>query len=152
MEENIEILLKEIRQFDHGLDVDTPQNEKVLYLAFIGDTIFDLLTRDYLIRHHISKIKMGELHKKNSNLVCAKSQADIVERLIDDKVLSEEEEDFYKHARNAHPRSKSKNSSIIDYRKATGLEALLGLLYYKKDIDRLKILLLKITEYLDEIE
>ena len=152
MEENIDILLKELRQFDYDLDLIAPQNEKVLYLAFIGDTIFDLFTRDYLIRHNIHKIKMGELHKKNSNLVCAKSQADVVERLINDNVLSEEEEDFYKHARNAHSRSKSKNSSIIDYRKATGLEALLGLLYYKKDINRLKTLLLKIAEYLDELE
>ena len=150
MEESIDKLLKELLLLVEDSDIKEPQNEKVLYLAFIGDTIFDLFTRDYLIRHNISKIKMNELHKRNSNLVCAKSQARIVERLINDNYLTEDEVDFYKHARNAHPHSKSKNSSIIDYRKATGIEALLGLLYYKKDIDRLKELLSKIIEYLDK--
>lgn len=129
-------------------NIKDPENLNVVYLAYIGDAIFDLFTRDLLIKNHISKAKMNELHKMNTDIVCAKSQARIIERLIDDNVLSDEEIDFYRHARNAHPHSKSKNSSIVDYRKATGFEALLGLLYYREDKNRLDTLLDKVKEYL----
>ncbi len=129
-------------------NIKDPENLNVVYLAYIGDAIFDLFTRDLLIKNHISKVKMNELHKMNTDIVCAKSQARIIERLIDDNVLSDEEIDFYRHARNAHPHSKSKNSSIVDYRKATGFEALLGLLYYREDKNRLDTLLDKVKEYL----
>ncbi|MBO6134497.1 MAG: RNAase [Lachnospiraceae bacterium] len=129
-------------------NIKDPENLNVVYLAYIGDAIFDLFTRDLLIKNHISKVKMNELHKMNTDIVCAKSQARIIERLIDDNVLSDEEIDFYRHARNAHPHSKSKNSSIVDYRKATGFEALLGLLYYREDKNRLDTLLDKVKGYL----
>ena len=151
MEESIEKLINEIRSLDDGLDISEPQNENILYLAYIGDTIFDLFTRDFLLKKYISKFKMNELHKANSDLVCAKSQAEIIEKLIDSGVLTDEEISFYKHARNAHPHSKSKNSSIVDYRKATGFEALIGLLYFKKDIGRLKSIFEATSKCVDNI-
>ncbi len=151
MEESIEKLINEIRSLDDGLDISEPQNENILYLAYIGDTIFDLFTRDFLLKKYISKLKMNELHKANSDLVCAKSQAKIIEKLIDSGVLTDEEISFYKHARNAHPHSKSKNSSIVDYRKATGFEALIGLLYLKKDIGRLKSIFEATSKCIDNI-
>ena len=93
-------------------NIKDPENLNVVYLAYIGDAIFDLFTRDLLIKNHISKVKMNELHKMNTDIVCAKSQARIIERLIDDNVLSDEEIDFYRHARNAHPHSKFFNSRL----------------------------------------
>ena len=57
--------------------------------------------------------------------------------MIDKEILTEDEIEIYKHARNSKSSTRSKNSSIIDYRKATGFEALLGYLYYKNDIKRL---------------
>ena len=133
MEEALKTLLASLKTLDADCKLNDPQNENVLYLAFVGDTVFDLFTRDYLIRKYISVDKINELHNKNSNLVCAKSQARIIESLIDNKILTDEEVDFYRHARNAHSHSRSKNSSIVDYRKATGFEALLGLLFYKSE-------------------
>lgn len=148
MEENLEKLLNSLINVDYNADIKNPQNENILYLAYIGDTIFDLFTRDYILRNNISKVKIKDIHKMNSELVCAASQARIVEWLIDNNILDEEEIEFYNHARNAHSKTRSKNSSIIDYRKATGLEALIGLIYYKKDIDRLTTLFTKIKEYI----
>ena len=112
MEETLKKLLLEIKNIDSDNKLTEVQNENVLYLAYIGDTIFDLFTRDYLLHKYISKEKISELHTKNSNLVCAKSQARIVELLIDNNILTDDEKDFYRHARNAHSHSKSKNSSI----------------------------------------
>lgn len=147
MEKNLENLFSQIKNIDSEQKLADPQNEQVLKLAFIGDTIFDLFTRDYLLRKY--KNKINEIHKKNTELVCAKSQARIVEKLIDINFLTEDEVSYYKHARNAHSKTKSKNSSIIEYRKATGLEALLGLLFYNDDVDRLIEILDKITEVIE---
>lgn len=144
MEESLELLINDLKNVCADEKLQDPQNEQVLKLAFVGDTIFDLFTRDYLVRKYSSKIKISDMHKKNTELVCAKSQSMIIDTLVND-FLTEEEIDFFKHARNAHSHSKSKNSSIVEYRKATGLEALLGLLLYK-DEKRLIEVLDKITK------
>lgn len=124
------------------------ENINVIKLAFLGDTIFDFFTRSYLIDTYGDKIKMNDMHKKNTSLVCAKSQARMVEYLINENILTEKEAEFYKHARNAHPHSKSKNSSIVDYRKATGFEALLAYIYLSGDKKRLSSIFKKLTEYI----
>ena len=149
MEEALKTLLASLKTIDADCKLNDPQNENVLYLAFVGDTVFDLFTRDYLIRKYISIDKINELHNKNSSLVCAKSQARIIESLIDNKILTNEEVDFYRHARNAHSHSRSKNSSIVEYRKATGFEALLGLLFYKNE-NRLIEVLSEVGKLLNE--
>lgn len=147
MEKGLKDLLKLLKKICPDERLNEPQNEQILKLAFVGDTIFDLFTRDLLNRKFADKIKINELHKKNSELVCAKSQSKISDYLVND-ILSEEEIGFFRHARNAHSHSKSKSSSIVDYRKATGLEALLGLLFYK-DENRLIEVLDNIAEKID---
>lgn len=147
MEESLKLLISDLKNICDEDKLENPQNEQVLKLAFVGDTIFDLFTRDYLVRKYSNKIKISEMHEKNTELVCAKSQSMIIDTLVNG-FLSEEEIDFFKHARNAHSHSKSKNSSIVEYRKATGLEALLGLLLYK-DEKRLIEVLNEIKKILD---
>lgn len=124
------------------------ENMNAIKLAFLGDTIFDFFTRNYLITTYGDKIKMEVMHKKNANLVCAKSQARMIEYLINEGALNNEELELYKHARNAHPHSKSKNSSIVDYRKATGFEALLAYIYLNGDKKRLNHIFNMLTEYI----
>ena len=150
MEESLVKFLSKLELVNENDILEAPENEQVLELAFVGDTVFDFFTRDLLVRHFKDKIKMNDLHKKNSNLVCAKSQARIVEYLIDNNYLAEDEISYYKHARNAHPHSKSKNSSIVDYRKATGFESLLGVIYYKKSYDRLVEIFSIISKYIKD--
>ena len=147
MEKSLKKLLLDIKSINENEKLTEPQNENMLKLAFVGDTIFDLFTRDYLNRKYADKIKISELRKKNSDLVCAKSQSKISEYLINN-VFNEDEIYFFKRARNAHSHSKSKNSTIAEYRKATGLEAVLGLLLYR-DENRLIEVLNKISEVLE---
>ena len=139
MEESLKLLISGLKSINTEDKLENPQNEHVLKLAFVGDTIFDLFTRDYLVRKYSNKIKISEMHKKNTELVCAKNQSMIIDTLVN-SFLTEEEIDFFKHARNAHSHSKSKNSSIVEYRKATGLEALLGLLLYKDENRLIEVL------------
>ena len=139
MEESLKLLISGLKSINTEDKLENPQKEHVLKLAFVGDTIFDLFTRDYLVRKYSNKIKISEMHKKNTELVCAKNQSMIIDTLVND-FLTEDEIDFFKHARNAHSHSKSKNSSIVEYRKATGLEALLGLLLYKDENRLIEVL------------
>ena len=106
MEENLKTLLNDLKSINADDKILEPQNEQVLKLAFVGDTIFDLFTRDCLLRKYYSKVKISELHKKNTELVCAKNQSLIIDTLVND-FLTEDEIDFFKHARNAHSHSKS---------------------------------------------
>ena len=148
MEENLDLLFKNLKSLPIDEKLVDPLNEQVLKLAFLGDTLFGILVRHYLISKYSKIIKISEMHDKNTELVCAKNQSMIADRLIDE-LLNENEIDFFKRARNAHSHSKSKNSSIVEYRKATGLEALLAFLFYK-DGNRLKIVMEKILQIIDE--
>ena len=69
----------------------------------------------------------NKLHKKTVAYVKAQTQASMIEALL--PYLTEEEEAVYKRGRNAKSYTSAKNASIGDYRKATGMEALVGYLY-----------------------
>lgn len=104
-----------------------------LVLAYIGDAVYDLIIRTALVKTRHCQVE--KLHKRASRLVKASAQAELIERIL--PLLTEEEEHIYKRGRNAKSYTKAKNATVIDYRKATGMEALAGYLYLKKDTTRL---------------
>ena len=106
------------------------KNINSLKLAYLGDAVYSFVVREYILNNYEQKYKMNDLHKVTSNIVCAKSQSEVIDYLIENNLLSEIEVEVYKNARNQHTHSKSKNSSIVDYRKATGFEALIAYDYY----------------------
>lgn len=135
MEANLNTLLSALNNADS--DNDKLLNENVLYLAFVGDAIFDCISRDYIVKHFHDRLKIVDIHKKNIKVVCASSQSKIIDYLIDNHFIDENDINIFKHGRNAHNSSRSKNSSIVDYRKATGFEVLLGYLYFNNNIEKL---------------
>lgn len=114
-------------------DIDI-KNISTLTLAFLGDGVFDLLVREFLISK--SNEHVGSLNKEKVKIVNCVTQAKAADLLND--FLSEEEKEIYKRGRNTKINSKSKHGSVEEYHKATGLETLLGYLYLKKDEERLK--------------
>ncbi|NLB61310.1 MAG: ribonuclease III, partial [Clostridiales bacterium] len=96
-----------------------------LALAYIGDTIFDLYIRTYLL-HHTSHTVHG-LHIKATKMVNAKAQARAYEMI--ENTLTEEEQAVFKRGRNAHNGTVPKSATIKEYKTATGLETLIGYLY-----------------------
>ena len=98
-------------------------------LAFIGDAILSLKVRDFLVKKGYTKAK--DLQEKSIIFVGAKGQAKFMHYLIDENVLSEDEMYIYKRGRNANMGSTAKNVDVVSYRVASGLEALLGFLYYE---------------------
>ena len=121
-----------------------------LALAYVGDSIYDFRVRDYLCRRY--QVNLNRVNSRKTKLVCAKAQSDLMGFLIEEKLLTEEELSLYRRARNHKSQSHSKNSSIADYRRATGFEALLGYLYYAGKISRLISLVEQGLEYLLEQE
>lgn len=103
-----------------------------LVLAYMGDCIFDLIIRTVLISH--GNRQTNKIHRESSRLVNAASQAALIEAIED--TLTEEEHAIYKRGKNANPHTIPKNADISDYKKATGLEALMGYLYLKGDLQR----------------
>lgn len=105
-----------------------------LTLAYIGDGIFDLVIRSIVVGK--GNTKASQLHGRTSKIVKAHTQAMMAEALEAAEVLTEEEADIYRRGRNAKSPTMAKNSSMADYRKATGFEALMGYLYLKDDFAR----------------
>ncbi len=103
-----------------------------LVLAYIGDGVFDLIIRTIILDMGNGKVK--DFHRMASSIVRAPSQAKIIKSVLGE--LTEEEMAVYKHGRNAKSATSAKNSSIIDYRVATGFEALTGYLYLSNKLAR----------------
>lgn len=116
---------------------DRPCNPKQLSpltLAFVGDTVYDLLVREKLVCDANRPVK--SLHNLASSVVNAASQAQASRKIM--PLLSEEETDVFKRGRNAHTNHKAKNMSESDYHAATGLESLFGYLYLSERTDRIR--------------
>ena len=104
-----------------------------LGLAHLGDGVFEVMVRAWLILH--GKAKSRDLHRATVRYVAAPAQAAAVERLL--PLLTPEEADVYRRGRNTAPHSVPKAASRAQYQAATGLEALFGWLYLQGRTERL---------------
>lgn len=109
-----------------------PEQYSSLGLAYIGDGVYDLIIRTIVIGLGNGKVK--NFHRLTSSVVKAEAQARLVKEILE--LLDENEMAIYRHGRNAKSATSAKNASIVDYRVATGFEALLGYLYLKHQMDR----------------
>lgn len=116
--------------FDKNVNAD---ELSPLTLAFIGDTVFDMLVREDLICQ--ANRPANDLHKSAVKMVKASSQAEFIEKLL--PILTEKEITVYKRGRNAKSGHIPKNASQADYHKATGFEALFGYLYLTDNCERI---------------
>ena len=114
----------------------TPQEARLknpLALAFVGDTVWDLLTRQQLL---LSQAHVNALHKQAVKQVNAGAQA--VAAGLMEPHLTESEADVFRRGQNAHARHHApKNQDPYAYSRATGLEALLGYLYLTGQMERI---------------
>lgn len=111
-----------------------PKEISPLSLAYIGDAVYEVYIRSYIMRD--ANMPVNKLHKAATSFVKAKAQSDIIMALSDR--LTEEETAVYKRGRNAHSYTSAKNADIVDYRRATGFEALIGYLYLSGEKARLE--------------
>lgn len=108
-----------------------------LTLAYIGDAAYELVIRTMVVEK--GNRQASQLHRLTTSYVKAQAQAAMIEAL--EPELTEEEHAIYKRGRNAKSYTSAKNASILDYRKATGLEALIGYLYLSGREERVLFLI-----------
>lgn len=104
-----------------------------LTMAYIGDAIYDLIIRTVVVER--GNRSANDLHRRTTQYVNAGTQAKMIEALAD--FLTVEEADLYRWGKNAKFYTKAKNASVREYRRATGMEALMGYLYMTGRTDRL---------------
>ena len=112
-----------------------PQEINVITLAYLGDSVYEVYIRDYLIHKGIAKVE--QLQLEAINYVSAKSQARILNKLIDNNFLTDNEIEIVKRGRNYNRLSHPKNTDIITYKMATGFETLIGYLYIDNNKERI---------------
>lgn len=111
-------------------------NYNVLTLAYLGDSVYELYIREYLIGKGI--VKVNDLQKEAIKYVSAKAQAETLKKLIDNNILTNDELDIVTRGRNHKNNHKPKNTDVITYKFATGLEALIGYLRINDDDNRIR--------------
>ena len=108
----------------------------VLALAYLGDAAHQLYVRKMLVGRGISK--SGELNRASLAYITAEAQARMYRTV--EPLLLDDERDVYRRAYNSSHLSKPKRASHADYRCATGFEAVIGMLYWLGDDERLNLL------------
>lgn len=106
-------------------------------LAYIGDARHALYVRIMLTKKGICK--SGELNEAALAYVTAEAQAKMMRGI--EHLLLDDERDVYKRAANSGHLNKPKRASAADYRAATGFEAVIGMLAWIGDEERLEMLL-----------
>ncbi len=124
----------EFNKFKEKFDKKDAKFLNPLVLAYIGDTVFDLFIRTYLVDEK-REFAVNKLHKMATSFVKASAQSEAMLKIMDE--LSEEELSIFKRARNAKSGSIPKNATVRDYKAATGFEALVGYLYLTEQEERL---------------
>lgn len=104
-----------------------------LVFAYIGDAVYELVIRTKVINR--GSMQVNKMHKKSASLVKAETQAALFKVL--ESELTQEELAAYKRGRNTRSATMAKHATMIDYRMATGFEALVGYLYVTERFERL---------------
>ncbi len=98
-----------------------------LALAYLGDSIYEVYVREFLLKQNI--VKVNELQKNAVKYVSAKGQCKYLMSMIDNNFLNEDELTIVTRARNHKSHTSPKNTDIVTYKYSTGFEALIGYLY-----------------------
>ena len=118
------------------LDYEAIKLKNILSLAYLGDAVFSLMVRQYLVENH--DLKPSGLNARANKVVCAKTQSLLLDEVKN--CLTEQENEIILRARNSHNHPKAKHSTVEEYNKATQFEALFGYLYLNGDYDRLNFI------------
>lgn len=120
----------------------TAQKLSPLALAYIGDAVYELAVREYLVG--CGQAHNKDLHRRAVELVRAERQSALYESIAD--LLDDEEKQVMRQGRNAKGGHQPPHTSVGAYRRATGVEALVGWLYLQGKNERLKLIFEQLFE------
>jgi ribonuclease-3 family protein len=123
-------------------------NLPALTLAYIGDGIYEIGVRRYLLSKNVMKVE--ELHRTAVHYVKATFQSRFYQLLAE--TLPERELAVMKRGRNAKTGHQPKSSGVLEYHNATGVEALFGALWLSGEKDRLDALFTELYAFIEKDE
>lgn len=133
------------------MHMELPVEQVMMYspltLAYVGDGVYELLVRGHIARQQ--NLPANKLHRQATSYVAACYQSAYMEILM--PVLTPQEEAVFKRGRNAKSHTMAKNMTVLDYKRATGLEALFGFLYLTGQQNRLQELFAMICQHHDQV-
>ena len=132
-----------MEEYINNIDMQTISEQT---LAFIGDAVYNVYIRTYLAS--ISSAKAGQLHKMSIKYVSGKGQSISIDKIMN--MLTKEEIAIYKRGRNTNIPNVAKHLDVVDYKKATGFEALIGYLYLTKNTNRLDEIVKSVIDTFEE--
>lgn len=120
-----------------------------LALAYLGDGVYELEVRKYLLTKKLTKV--NDLHSQAILFTSANGQAKVMDVLLNG-FLNETEIEFFKRGRNAISSRKPRNTSLATYHQSTGFEALIGYLYLDNQTERLNEIIQKSIAIIEETQ
>ncbi|GEL12844.1 RNase3 domain protein [Lapidilactobacillus concavus DSM 17758] len=105
-------------------------------LAYLGDGVYEVFVRMHLLEKGVTR--PNQLQKQAVQFVSAKAQADMIDTLAQQELLTSKELDVYHRGRNAKSYTKAKHTDVITYRMSTGFEALFGYLKLTDQNERIE--------------
>ncbi len=120
-----------------------------LSFAFVGDAYMSLVIRRMLLEK--GDMPVNKFHKASVKYVSADAQAAVHDALLEKDFLTEEEKEVMHRGKNhAHPTGRGAN--YASYKRATGLESLLGFLYMTGKMQRADEIIRFGVEYVEGSE
>ena len=127
---------------DTNLDL---KNVSPLTMAFLGDGVYELLVREYIVGKGNCPVK--KLNSAKVDMVRCEFQAKVLHEVLE-PLFTEDEMAVCLRGRNAHVGHVPKNSTVADYHAATAFETVFGYLYLNGDMERIKFLFGEIVKSL----
>ena len=128
--------------FQLQVDDDSINQISTLGLAHLGDGVYELMVRSWLVLH--GKATNKGLHKATVHFVAAPAQARSAGVIL--PKLTAAEQDVFRRGRNSSPHTIPKAASREEYQTATALEALFGWLWLRGEKARLNELFEQMME------
>ncbi len=125
---------------------DDPKQLSPLTLAYVGDGVYELFVREYIVSKGNCPVK--KLHSRSVELVRCEFQAKALSEVLS-PLFTQDENDVCMRGRNAHVSHVPKNASVADYHGATAFECVFGYLYLSGQLERLRFFFQKIIEYIE---
>ncbi|RHW45083.1 Mini-ribonuclease 3 [Bombilactobacillus bombi] len=107
-----------------------------LTLAYIGDAVWEVYVRDYLVNSGLTKV--NRLQKRATHFVSAKAQAALIALMQKDNFWTVTENEIFRRGRNAKANTHAKNTSVQTYNISTGFEAIFGYLKVSGQVERIQ--------------
>lgn len=126
--------------------IDDPKDVNTAVLAYMGDAVYEQAVREHIVRER--PYSAHRLHLAATAFVKAQAQADIIKKMFDE--LAEDEQRLVKRARNRKSTARARSADPVTYKWATAFEALVGYLYLAGESDRLRYVLARAIEIIEE--